>query len=216
MTFKIRPGERIGIIGRTGSGKSTLQKLLLGFYKPSSGLIKLDNIDIQQMDPVELRKSIGYVPQDVMLFYGSLKDNIAFGTPHIESEQIIKAAERAGVTEFSNQHPMGLDMPLGERGEALSGGQRQSVIIARALLHDPSIIIMDEPSNSMDNTTEARLLSHLEDYLKDKTLLLVTHRASMLKLVDRIIVIEKGHIIADGPKDLVVGAMKDGNFGIRN
>jgi len=215
VSFKIHPGERVGIIGRTGSGKSTLQKLLLGLYKPASGMIKLDNIDIQQMDPFELRKYIGYVPQDVMLFYGSLRDNIAFGTPHIESEQILKAAELAGVTEFSSQHPMGLDMPLGERGEALSGGQRQSVIIARALLHNPAIMVMDEPSNSMDNTTEAKLLSHLETFLKGKTLLLVTHRSSMLKLVERVIVIEKGRIIADGPKDAVINAMKDGSLGVR-
>lgn len=215
LSFKINHGERVGIIGRTGSGKSTLQKLLMGLYKPASGMIKLDNIDIQQMDPFELRKCMGYVPQDVMLFYGSLRDNIAFGTPHIESEQLLKAAELAGVTEFSSQHPMGLDMPLGERGEALSGGQRQSVIIARALLHEPSIMVMDEPSNSMDNTTEEKLLAHLEVCLKGKTLLLVTHRASMLKLVDRILVIEKGHIIADGPKDVVINAMKDGSLGMR-
>ncbi len=216
VSFKINPGERIGIIGKTGSGKSTIQKLLLNLYKPGTGLIKLDGIDMQQIDPVCLRKHIGYVPQDITLFNDSLRENIILGAPYIDDEQILKVAELAGVTEYTNNHPLGLDMPLGERGAALSGGQRQSVVIARALLRNPSILVMDEPSNSLDNSTEAKLLSRLGDYLENQTLILVTHRASMLQLVDRLLVIEKGHIIADGPKELVIGAMQDGTLGLKH
>lgn len=216
VSFKINPGERVGIIGKTGSGKSTIQKLILDLYKPGTGLIKLDGIDMQQIDPVSLRKHIGYVPQDITLFNDNLRENIILGAPYIDDEQILKVADIAGVTEYTNNHPLGLDMPLGERGAALSGGQRQSVVIARALLREPSILVLDEPSNSMDNTTEAKFLTRLEKHLENQTLILVTHRASMLKLVNRLLVIEKGHIIADGPKELVIGAMKEGTLGLKH
>ena len=216
VSFKISSGERVGIIGKTGSGKSTIQKLILGLYKPSKGIIKLDGLDIQQIDPVSLRRHIGYVPQDITLFNDTLRENIILGAPFVENEQILKVADIAGVTEYSNNHPKGLDMPLGERGSALSGGQRQSVIIARALLRDPSILVLDEPSNSMDNTTEAKLLNRLIEYLDQQTLILVTHRASMLKLVDRLVVLDRGHVIADGPKELIINSMKEGTLGIKN
>ncbi len=216
VSFHITAGERVGIIGRTGSGKSTIQKLLLGLYQPSTGLIKLDGLDIQQIDPDNLRKHLGYVPQDIQLFNRSLRDNITLGAPYIESAQIIRAAEIAGVTEYSNNHPQGLDMPLGEHGHALSGGQRQGVVIARALIRNPTVLVMDEPSNSMDNTTEARLLNRLEAYLNRQTVILVSHRASMLKLVNRLLVIDRGRIIADGPKELIIDAMKEGSLGIKN
>jgi len=216
VSFHISAGERVGIIGKTGSGKSTIQKLILGLYKPNSGLIKLDGVDIQQIDPANLRRHIGYVPQDIHVFNSSLRDNITLGAPHVDGEQIVKAANIAGVSEFSSNHPRGLDMPLGERGYALSGGQRQAVILARALLREPSILVLDEPSNSMDNTTEAMLLKRLEEHLDGQTVILVSHRASMLSLVDRLLVIDQGHIIADGQKQLIIDAMKAGTLGIRN
>lgn len=210
--FRIAPGERVGIIGRTGSGKTTLEKLILGLYEPSQGSVRVDGIDVRQLDPAELRRNIGYVPQDVTLFYGTLRENILYGVPSAEDSDMLRVAEIGGVTMFANRHPRGFDMPLGERGEGLSGGQRQSVAIARALLRDPALLIMDEPSNSMDNATEEQLKTRLNDYLRGKTLLLVTHRASLLDLVDRLLVLDDGKVVADGPRAQVIEALRMGKL----
>jgi ATP-binding cassette subfamily C protein LapB len=152
------------------------------------------------------------VPQDVVLFSGSVRDNIVFGAPHADDDAVLRAADLAGVSEFVNQHPSGFDLSVGERGNELSGGQRQSVVVARSLLFDPPIMLMDEPTNSMDNSTEERLKKKLEPVLKDKTVLLVSHRASLLDLVDRIIIIDHGRIIADGPKEKVREALRQGKL----
>ena len=212
ISFKINAGERVGIIGRIGSGKSTLEKLILGIYEPNDGSVWVDGVDLLQVDPADLRRNIGYIPQDVMLFFGSVKDNIVLGAPYVDDTMMLRAAEIAGVTEFVNRHPQGFDMQIGERGEGLSGGQRQSVANARALLLDPPILILDEPSNSLDNRSEENFKKRLASQLGNHTLLLVTHRASLLTLVDRLIVMDNGLIIADGPKEQVMQALSGGKL----
>ncbi|UUZ72490.1 ATP-binding cassette domain-containing protein [Polaromonas sp. P1(28)-8] len=137
LTFSIKPGEKVAILGRIGSGKTTLEKLILGLYRPTTGAVLVDGVDLRQLDPAELRRQIGYVQQDVMLFYGSLRDNITLGSPLAEDADIVKAAEIGGIIGLVNQHPQGFDMLVGERGESLSGGQRQGVAIARAVINDP-------------------------------------------------------------------------------
>jgi len=212
ISFKIKAGERVGIIGRIGSGKSTIEKLILGFYEAQEGSILIDGTDIRQLDPSDLRRQIGYVPQDISLTFGSVKDNITFGSPFAEDTAILKAAEIAGVTNFVNRHPSGFDLPVGERGSALSGGQRQSIAVARSLLLAPPIFIMDEPSNSMDNSTEEAFKQKFSKQLNNQTLILVTHRASLLTLVDRLIVMDGSKIVADGSKESVLSALKQGHI----
>ena len=212
VSFNIKPRERVAIIGRMGSGKSTVQKLMMGLFQPTGGSVLIDGIDIKQLDPADLRHGVGYVPQDVSLFFGSVKDNIAYGTPHATDQQIVRAAEFSGVTGFVNKHPMGFQRPVGERGAFLSGGQRQSIGVARALIKDPSIYLLDEPSTGMDNSTEAKLKQNLMRVTQGKTLILVTHKTSLLDLVDRIIVLENGKLIADGSKESVLDALKKGQI----
>ncbi|AGN11387.1 ABC transporter [Simiduia agarivorans SA1 = DSM 21679] len=212
ISFRIAPGEHVAIIGRIGSGKSTLQKLMTGLYQPTDGAVLIDGVDLSQIDPAELRSHMGCVPQDVTLFFGSVRDNIVFGNPLATDADLLRAAEQSGVSEFVNAHPQGLDRQVGERGSALSGGQRQSIAIARALLSDPAIYILDEPSTAMDNSTEERLKRHLAKLCEDKTLVVVTHKTSLLTLVDRIIVLDQGRLVADGPKDAVLEALKKGQL----
>lgn len=212
VSFHIKPGEKVAIIGRIGSGKSSIEKLVLGLYEPNEGSILLDNTDIRQIDPVDLRHNIGYAPQDVVLFYGSIRDNIAMGAPFAEDTAVLRAAEIAGVTDFVNRHPSGFDMQVGERGEGLSGGQRQSIAVARALLMQPPLLVMDEPTNAMDNSTEEAFKARLATVLKSTTFVLVTHRASLLSLVDRIIVMDQGKLMADGPREQILAALKSGHI----
>jgi ATP-binding cassette subfamily C protein LapB len=213
VSFRIKPGEHVGIIGKVGSGKSTINRLVLGLYQPTAGSIKIDGVDIRQLDPAEVRKAIGYVPQDITLFYGTLRENITVGMPYVEDHGILQAAELAGLQELIGNHPKGFDLPIGERGESLSGGQRQSVAIARAVVHEPTMLLLDEPSSSMDNSTEENLKRRLTEYAKDRTMLLVTHRNSLLDLVDRLIVVDRGAIVADGPKKQVIEALASGKVG---
>lgn len=213
VSFSLRPGERVGIIGRIGSGKTTLEKLVLGLYQPSEGSVLIDGVDARQIDPVDLRRAIGHVPQDPMLFYGSLKHNLLVGAPFADESDMLHAARIAGVDEFVARNPKGYDMLVGERGESLSGGQRQSIAVARALINDPAILLLDEPSSNLDNQSEAQLKRRLEEAAQDKTILLVTHRTALLTLVDRLIVIDGGRIVADGAKDQVIEALKQGRIG---
>jgi ATP-binding cassette subfamily C protein LapB len=210
VSFRIEAGEKVGLIGRIGSGKSSIQRLVLGLYEPDKGAVLVDGTDVRQIDPADLRRSIGSVPQDVYLFFGSVKDNIAIGAPFTDDKEIRRAARITGVEEFVNRHPMGFDMPVGERGQIISGGLRQSIAIARALLRDPPILLLDEPTSAMDNTSESRFKGRLSETLEDKTVLLVTHRGSMLSLVDRLIVVDGGKIVADGPKQDVLEALRSG------
>jgi ATP-binding cassette, subfamily C, bacterial LapB len=215
-SFKIHAGEKVAFIGRVGSGKSTIQRLILGLHQPTEGAILIDGIDSRQIDPAELRRAAGFVSQDVSLFYGTLKENIALGAPFADDQDVIAAAEIAGVTEFANRHPRGFDMPIGERGESLSGGQRQAVGIARAVLNDAPILLLDEPSSAMDHQSEDLLKARLRRFTTGKTVVLVTHRTSLLELVDRLIVIDNGQIMADGPKAQVVEALQSGRIGKSN
>ncbi len=212
VSFQVRPGEKVGVIGRIGSGKTTLEKLILGLYQPTEGVILVDGVDVRQMDPIDLRRSIGHVPQDPMLFYGSLKHNLLVGAPYASEGDMLHAAQIAGVDEFAAEHPKGYDMAIGERGESLSGGQRQSIAVARALIQDPPILLLDEPSSNLDNQSEALLRQRLQRASADKTIILVTHRTALLELVDRLIVIDCGQIVADGAKEQVIQALKSGRI----
>ena len=212
VSFKINAGERIGIIGRIGSGKSTIEKLMMGLYEAQQGSILVDGTDIRQLDPADLRRQIGYVPQDISLMFGSVKDNITLGSGFVDDKAILKAAEIAGVTSFVNNHPSGFDLQVGERGLSLSGGQRQTIAVARALLLSPHIFVMDEPSNAMDSSSEEGFKKRFLNQLKTQTLILVTHKASMLMLVDRLIVMDSAKIVADGAKEEVLTALKQGQI----
>lgn len=214
IDLRITPGEKIGIIGRSGSGKSSLAKLLVGLYQADSGHLLVDGVDVRQLDVGDLRHNIGYVAQDIQLFSGSLRDNLVSGARYVEDELVLQAAELAGVHEFARLHPQGYEMPVGERGQLLSGGQRQAVALARALLLDPPILLLDEPTSALDNTGEERLKRRLKPFIADKTLVLVTHRTSLLSLVDRLVVIDRGCIVADGPKAEVMDALKGGRISV--
>lgn len=210
VSFTIKPGEKVAIIGRIGSGKSTISKLLLNLYEPTGGSILLDGIDIKQIDPADLRKNISYVAQDIMLFKGNAKDNIAYRSTRVSDEQMIRASVISGADEFIRKHPKGYEMPIGERGMGLSGGQRQSIGIARALLFEAPIVIMDEPTNAMDQLSENRLMGNLKTYLQDKTVIMITQKNTILPLVDRIIVMNEGKIYLDGPRDHVLAKLSGG------
>ena len=213
VSLHIVPGEHVIILGRTGSGKTTLQKLMLGLYQPSEGVVRIDGIDLRQLDPADLRRNIGFVGQDATLFYGTLRENIAIGAPYADDSAIVHAAEVAGLAPFVNRHPKGFDMLIGERGESLSGGQRQEVAIARAVLMDPPVLIFDEPTSAMDYSTEAGFKDRLRKSAAHKTMVIVTHRSSLIDLATRLIVVDDGRIVADGPRDKVVEALQSGQVG---
>jgi len=211
VSFKVKAGEKLAIIGKIGSGKSTIEKMMLGLYEVEEGAIRFDGIDIRQLDPADLRRNIGYVPQDIDLFYGSVRENITIGAMTTD-QAILDASALGGVTDFVNRHPMGFDMMVGERGGSLSGGQRQAVSIARATVRKPPILILDEPTSSMDNSSEEGVKQRLSVFLEDRTMILVTHRASLLNLVDRVIVMDGGRVVADGPKQQVIEALRQGKI----
>ncbi|MGO5000637.1 type I secretion system permease/ATPase [Oceanisphaera sp. W20_SRM_FM3] len=210
INLHIKAGEKVGIIGRIGSGKTTLERLIVGLYKPTGGTLRIDGIDIGQLQPAALRRNVGCVPQDVNLFFGTIRDNIVIANPLADENQVLKAAQRAGVTLFTNQDPDGLDKQVGEGGRQLSGGQRQAIAISRALLNDPVMLMLDEPTSNMDNRSELYIRQELLKLRAEQTLLLVTHRTSMLEVVDRIIVLEQGRIVADGPKAQVLEQLQSG------
>jgi ATP-binding cassette subfamily C protein LapB len=210
---RIAEGEKVVVIGRIGSGKTTLQKLLLGLYQPTAGAVLVDGVDLRQLDPADLRRNIGYVAQDVTLFYGTLRENIAIGAPYADDATIVAAAEAAGLADFVNRHPDGFDMMIGERGDSVSGGQRQSIAIARALLLDPPILLLDEPTSAMDFSSEQQFKQRLKQLADHKTVVIVTHRNSLLDLATRVIVVDDGRVVADGPRDQVIQALQSGRIG---
>ncbi len=213
VSFKIKAGEHVALLGRMGSGKSTIHKLILGLYQPTSGAILIDGIDARQIDPAELRRCIGYVQQDTHLFYGTMRENLTISAQHVDATAVLAAAHVGGIDEFVNAHPKGFDMLIGERGETLSGGQRQGVGIARALINNPAILLLDEPTSAMDHSGEDAIKRRLIETTKNKTLVLISHRSSLYDLVDRIIVIDSGRVVADGPKDQVTEALRSGKVG---
>ena len=210
INLVIKPGEKIGIIGRSGSGKSSLAKLIVGLYQPDSGSLLVDGVDVRQIDVSELRHNIGYVAQDIQLLAGTLRDNLVSGARYVEDEMVLQAAELAGVHEFARLHPQGYELQVGERGQNLSGGQRQNVALARALLLNPPMLLLDEPTSAMDNTGEERLKQRLQAVVQNKTVVLVTHRASLLSLVDRLLVVDRGQILADWPESRGHGSVEEG------
>jgi ATP-binding cassette subfamily C protein LapB len=210
VSFEIKPGDKVGIIGRIGSGKSTITKLLLGIYEPDSGQILIDGIDIKQIDPADLRKKIGYVSQEVMLFRGTVKDNITFRASHASDGEMVRAANISTTADFIKKHPKGYEMPIQERGLGLSGGQKQSIGIARAFLLNAPIMLMDEPSNAMDQVTESKLINNMSKNLNETTTLFITQKMNLLKIVDRVIVMNNGKIFIDAPKDEALKKLSSG------
>lgn len=209
----ISPGERVAIIGRSGSGKSTLARLMMGLYTPTEGQLLLDGLDLRQVDVADLRAQVGYVSHDMPLLAGTLRDNLTLGARFISDERMLEVAQLTGAYELARQHPQGFDRPVGERGQLLSGGQRQMVLLARALLLDPPILLLDEPTSAMDNASEDAVRRQLLGWSQGKTLILITHRMSMLSLVERLVVLDNGRVVADGPKDSVIEALRKGHVG---
>ena len=213
LNFTVKPGEHVAIVGPIGSGKSTLFKLILKLFRQTEGSILIDGTDSRQMDPAELRRAVGVVPQEVMLFYGTLRDNLVMGNPYITDQALLQAVQISGVDSIVKNHPKGFDMQVGERGANLSSGQRQAVAIARAVLKNPSLLLLDEPTSAMDSRSEERVRHNLKIFARDKTLLLVTHRTALLDLTERVIVLDGGRIVADGPKEQILAALKEGAIG---
>ncbi|MCC6597603.1 MAG: type I secretion system permease/ATPase [Alphaproteobacteria bacterium] len=211
VSFRIEAGEKVGVIGRIGSGKSTIARLMMGLYEPDNGVILADSTDMRQIDPADLRRSYACVAQDVVLFNASIRENIAIGRQNAREEDILEVAKAAGVHEFVARHPMGYDAPVGERGEGLSGGQRQAIALARAMLARPKVLICDEPTNALDMQAETAFRRYVEGVIGDKTFILITHRHMMLDMVERLILIDQGRVIMDGPREKVMAALQAGN-----
>ncbi|MEY2686499.1 MAG: hypothetical protein RL375_697 [Pseudomonadota bacterium] len=211
ISLRIAAGERVAIIGRVGSGKTTLVKMLLGLHRPDEGQLLVGGVDARQIDPADLRRNVGSVLQDVWLMTGTVRQNIALGADRPSDDEVRHAATLAGAHEFINRHPKGYQMRIGEQGEGLSGGQRQSLAMARALIGGAPILVLDEPTSAMDPAAERQLLDRLRSTLKGKTVVLVTHKPSMLDLVDTVIVLDGGRVVAHGPKDRVMRSQTSNN-----
>ena len=207
LSFTINPGEHVALLGRVGSGKSTVARLVLGLYPTEEGLILIDGTDLRQLDPTALRANIGAAMQESVLLTGSVRENIVLDRAGVDDTELLRAAQLSGTHQFMGQIANGYDLRLADRGEGLSGGQRQSIAIARALAGKPPIVLLDEPSSAMDSQTETGLIQRLAEELKGRTTLLITHRAPLLQLADRIILLDGGKMVADGPRDAVLKQM---------
>ena len=204
VSFTIEPGERVAVLGRVGSGKSTIAKLMLGLFPPEEGTILLDGSEMRQLDPEAFRRTIGAVMQDTVLLSGSVRENISLEREDVDDEELVRASMLSGTHQFIGQIANGYDLRLADRGEGLSGGQRQSIALARAIAGKPQIFVFDEPTSSMDAQTEAGLINRMLPEFKDRTVVLITHRPPMLQLVDRVILIDKRTVVADGPRDEIL------------
>ncbi len=208
VNLQLEPGERVAVLGRIGSGKSTILRLLAGLYQPSEGAVEIDGIDLRQIDPAEYRARMGFVGQEPRLFNGTLRDNVSMGRAEIDAGRLAEVARLTGLDRLVASHPQGWDLTVGEMGGLLSGGQRQLVALARALVHQPRVLLMDEPTSSMDAQSELAFLRQLRDALRPgSTLIVVTHRPAVLELVQRIVVVDAGRIVMDGPRDAVLAAL---------
>ena len=207
VTLSIEPGERVAFVGKIGSGKSTLLRMIAGLFQPIEGQVKIDGIDIRQIDPVDFRNQIGYVTQDLRLFRGTLRENIFLGRSAATVDAFMEVVALTGLDKIADAHPMGYDMPIGSMGLGLSGGQRQLVALARALVTRPKILLMDEPTSAMDMQTEAMFTKRLEDIVKGRTVIIVTHRPSLLSVVDRIVVMDNQRMVADGEKEKILAML---------
>jgi len=208
LNLKIEPGERIGIIGRVASGKSTLGRLLCGLYAPIDGVMTIDGLDSRQYHPHQVRDAFRFVGQDAELFSGTVRDNLMLGAAKADDAQLIDAVVRSGADIFLSRDAAGFDLPVGERGSRLSGGQKSLLVLARALVSPSKLLFLDEPTGAMDTQTEAYFIEHLKTGLvPNQTLIVSTHRHQMLSIVDRLIVIDGGRIFADGPRDKILGSL---------
>lgn len=207
VSFQIAPGERVGVIGRIGSGKSSLLRVMAGIYQPLAGQVMLDGIDLRQIDPVELHATMGFIGQDARLFYGTLRENIMMSRPSASEDDFMDVCRMLGIDRIAAGHPMGFDLQVGEGGQNLSGGQRQLIILARCLLTQPQMLMLDEPTSAMDTQTEALFIQNLRKASEGKTLVVVTHRMAALELVDKLIVLDSGKLVAIGPKDQIISAL---------
>jgi len=212
VTISVKPGEHVGVIGAVGSGKTTLERLILNLYQPDAGSVQIDGVDVRQIDPADLRRNIGVVQQTPYLFFGTVRENITLGHESVPDSAVLRAAEMAGVMNFLRDSEAGLDTQIGERGDNLSGGQRQAIAIARALLYDPPILLLDEPTASIDPGSERRLYGHLKEMIKGKTILLITHKSAVLGLIDKLVLMDRGRIIATGPRDEVIQKLQAGAY----
>ena len=207
INLSVSEGEKVAILGRNGSGKSTLMKLASGLFKASDGLVMYDGVDIKQLHTDDLSRSIGIVLQDVQLFSGSIRENITMGREDINQDDLINAGKLSGLDDFVSKIPGGYDLQLSDGGKGLSGGQRQSIALARAIVHKPTHFILDEPTSAMDMTAENIFISQMGSIMQDSTMLIVTHRMPLLNLVDRIIVMNEGQIVEDGPKEEIINKL---------
>jgi ATP-binding cassette, subfamily C, bacterial LapB len=207
LSATIQPGERVAIVGRSGSGKSTLLRLIARLAEPDKGSILLDDFDVRQYAPSDLRRALGYMGQTSGLIDDTLMKNLTFGQDRLDHDRFALMTQLTGVADFAAGHPRGYGMHVGPRGERLSGGERQSVVLTRTLLADPKVLLLDEPTASMDTVLEARLVKNLKQFIGDRTLIVATHRAPVLQLVDRIIWLDTGRIVADGSKEDVLKRM---------
>lgn len=197
FSIKIPSGQKVAIVGRMGSGKTTISRLIAGLIEPSEGSVLIDGVDLRQIDKSDVRRNIGVMLQDTWLFSGSVKENLQMGFYEYDDAHILNISKISGVDEFVAGHPQGYDMELRERGEGLSGGQRQSINLGRALLHDPNLLVLDEPTSSMDTATEKAVIGRLKIWSQARTLLMVTHRNTLLELADRVLVMDQGAVVAD-------------------
>ncbi|MDF2779982.1 MAG: type secretion system permease/ATPase, partial [Enterobacteriaceae bacterium] len=202
--LEIKPGERVAILGKTGAGKSTLLKLLSGQAQASKGKVIIDGVDMAHIDPMDVRRQVGYLSQDSRLFFGTLRQNLMLGHPHATEAELIQALRISGAIGMVQQDAASLDRLINEGGRGLSGGQRQMVLLSRLIVRNPQIVLLDEPTASMDEQLEAWVIRQLQQWLTGRTLVLVTHRPALLNLVDRIVVMENGKVIADGPRDTLL------------
>ena len=204
LTLEIKEGEKVAVLGKIGSGKSSLVRILLGLYLADDGLVMVGGTNVNQIRPEDMRKNFGVVHQNVSLFSGTVRDNITLGVDEFDDDVLVKVSEISGVMDWLGKLPNGFDYKLSEGGKELSGGQKQTVALARALMRKPHYLLFDEPTANMDTGTEQQVLMGLKKHLSDETVLIVTHRMAPLSLVDRIIVLDSGRVAVDGPKDLVI------------
>lgn len=207
VSIQIKAGERVAILGRVGSGKSTLLRMIARLYRPTSGKLFADGLDAGQISPADWRAAFGYVAQDSRLFFGSLRENLTIGRPDATPEELLHVLRMTGLDALVSTHPLGLNLQVGEHGGALSGGQRQLVALARSLINRPRTLLLDEPTSAMDTQTEQQFIAHLRMASAGQTLVVVTHRMSLMPLVDRIVIVDHGRIVADGPKENVLAAL---------
>lgn len=210
LSMSIAPGQKVAMLGRVGSGKSTLLRLMAGLYAPLAGNVRLDGVDMQQIEPTEMRSRIGYVGQDPQLFMGTVRENLVLADSWISDMKIVEVLKTLNIYDIIANHPLGLDMPITEAGGGLSGGQRQLLSIARMMLRNPQLVYMDEPTANMDQNTEARVIHVMREWLRGRTLLMSTHRPQLLEWVDLIAVIDSGQCVAWGPKQEMLDKLSRG------